>query len=183
MATLFGVIVQYQSDIRWKKDAEAARNLLARSAGNCNSGSIQVFNECKQRKQDLDDLLRGSGISSPKAADESDWSQIADRSVLMEYLDVLAKEELPNLTNNDDGLAEDPDSIRRLGDMVALVGHVLIQEGMDEYDDEEYANLSKSMRDAALGIAEGVELKNADAIRKAVGAVNQACDACHEQYR
>lgn len=183
LATLFGVIANYEGEVKWKKDAEAARNLLARSAGNCNSGSIQVFNECKARKQDLDDLLRGSGISSPPAAEETDWSRIADRSLLMEYLGYLASDQLPDMTNSDSGVKDQPEAVKRLGDMVALVGHVMIQEGMDEADDEEYVLLAKQMRDAAVLIAQAADEGNADAARKAVGAVNQSCDACHEQYR
>ncbi|QDS87445.1 Cytochrome C' [Rosistilla ulvae] len=183
LATLFGVVASYEGDIRWKEQAEAARNVLARTAGNCNSGSIQVFNECKSRKQDLDDLLRGASLSSPPAAEQSDWSMIADRSVLMSYLETLSKEELPALTNDDSGVKESPDKVKQFGDMVAIVGSVLIQEGMDEYDDEEYVALSKQMLDAALLIGQAAQQGDPDAARKAVGMVNQSCDACHEQYR
>ncbi|QDV68582.1 Cytochrome C' [Rosistilla carotiformis] len=183
LATLFGVVTLYEGDIRWKEQAEAARNLLARTAGNCNSGSIQVFNECKTRKQDLDDLLGGGSLSGPPAKAESDWPMIADRSVLMGYLETLSKEELPNLTNDDTGVKETPDKVKQFSDMVALVGNVLIQEGMDEADDEEYVKLSKQMLDAAILAGQAAKQGDADGARKAVGMINQSCDACHEQYR
>ncbi|WP_417739461.1 cytochrome c [Rosistilla oblonga] len=183
LATLFGVVHYYEGDIRWKEQAEAARNLLARTAGNCNSGSIQVFNECKSRKQDLDDLLGGSSLSSPPAATETEWSRIADRSVLMSYLETLSKEKLPDLTNDASGVKDSPDKVKQFSDMVALVGSILIQEGMDEADDEEYVNLSKQMLDAALLVGQAAQKGDADGARKAVGMINQACDACHEQYR
>lgn len=183
LATLFGVVAAYDGDIRWKEQAEAARNVLARTAGNCNSGSIQVFNECKSRKQDLDDLLGGGSLASPPGAEESEWAMIADRSVLMGYLDVLSKKELPGLTNDDSGVQDSPDKVKQFGDMVALVGNVMIQEGMDDADDGEYVTLSKQMLDAAILIGQAAKQGDAEGARKAVGMVNQACDACHEQYR
>lgn len=183
MATLFGVITEYQGDIRWKKDAKSMRDLLAASAGRCNSGAIEVFNECKTRKEDIEDLLRGSKVNSPKVKEESDWSQIADRSLLMEYLDVLSKEKLPELTNTDTGVKKSPEDVTRLADMVALTGHVLIQDGMDEADDDEYKALAEQMKKAATAVSQAVERGDADGARRAVGAINQSCDACHENYR
>lgn len=183
MATMFAIVVQYDKDIRFKKDAEAARNLLARAYGDCNSGSIQVFNQCKARKQDLDDLMNGSSISSPKAAEETQWSNIADRSMMMQYLDILSNEELPDLTNSDEGMKNEPEKIRQYGEAVALVGQVLTQKGMDESDEDEYIALAQAMIDAARQLSEAVERKDADGARRAVGAINQACDACHEQYQ
>ncbi|MEZ6088401.1 MAG: cytochrome c [Pirellulaceae bacterium] len=183
MATLFSVVSMFEGDIRWKEESVAARNLLARSAGNCNSGDIAVYKECTTRKQDLDDLLSGSSISSPPAADESRWSMIADRSILMDYLDSLSNKHLPDLTNTDDGVKDSPERVKQFSDMVALVGHILTQEGMDDADDEEYAKLSKQMRDAAILVGEAAMRGDADGARKGVGAINQSCDACHEQYR
>lgn len=183
MATLFGVVTLYDGDIRWKDQAQTARNLLARTAGNCNSGEIQVHNECKTRQADLNDLMRGGPITSPPAADETNWSRIADRSILMEYLDVLALKELPDLTNTGDAIKSNPEKVKQYSDMVALVGEVLIQKGMDDADDPEYLKLCKTMRDSAVEIGAAVLKGDADTVRKSLGSVSQSCDACHEQYR
>ena len=64
-----------------------------------------------------------------------------------------------------------------------MLGEVLVQEGMDEADDEDYAKLSRSMTEAAKGVTAGVERMDVDAIRQGASAIRQRCDACHEQYR
>ena len=89
LATLFAVIADYSEEIRWKKDAPAARDLIARTAYNCKAGSTQVYNEAKLRKVDLEDLVSGGGISGRDAEPTNDWTSIVDRSPLMEYLELL----------------------------------------------------------------------------------------------
>ena len=89
LATLFAVINEHGGDVRWKDQAAAARDLIARTAFNCKAGSTQVYNEAKLRKADLQDLVSGGGLSSREAPSENDWSSVAGRSPLMEYLEQL----------------------------------------------------------------------------------------------
>ena len=67
LASLFAVIVEHGGEVRWKDQAVAARDLLARTAFNCKAGSTQVYNEAKLRKGDLQDLISGSGLSKRDA--------------------------------------------------------------------------------------------------------------------
>jgi hypothetical protein len=88
VALSFGVIAAYDQQIRWKKDAETARDLFARVGSNCKVGTEQSFNESKLRVADLETLLEGN---SPTArADRDDdfrWSQVAGRPALMSRLE------------------------------------------------------------------------------------------------
>lgn len=182
MSSLFAIITEYQGDVRWKDQAGAARDLFARTAFNCNAGTTQVFNEAKSRKDDLQDLMSGSGLRGRKTEDGNDWSAIADRSPMMEYADTL-HEALRQATNNEDTLKAEPNEAIRPAELLAALGRILVQEGMDESDDEDYAALSRSMTDASLAVRTALERNDFEAARKAVGAVTQSCDACHEQYR
>ena len=56
LATLFAIISEHGGEVRWKDQAAAARDLLARTAFNCKAGSTQVYNEARLRKADLQDL-------------------------------------------------------------------------------------------------------------------------------
>ena len=182
MSSLFAIISEYQGDVRWKKDAAAARDLFGRTAFNCNSGTTQVFNEAKSRKDDLQDLLSGSGLRGRKADGPNDWSAIADRSPMMEYAEAL-HDELRQATNDEETLKAEPEEAIRPAELLAALGKILVQEGMDESDDEDYIALSKAMTDAGLAVREALERNDYAAARKAVGAVTQSGDACHEQYR
>lgn len=182
LSSLFAIISEYDGDVRFKEDAPAARDLLARTAFNLNSGSTQVFNEARARKDDLRDLLTGTGLRGSKSDDGNDWAAIADRSPLMEYAEQM-KEELRSATSSADDVKAEPGDVRRPAELLAVLGRILVQEGMDESDDEDYRKFSEAMTQAAKAVSRGIELNDYDAISKAVGDVSQSCDACHEQYR
>ena len=182
MSSMFAIINEHNGDVRWKDDSAAARDLLGRTAFNCNQGTNQVFNEARARKDDLQDLMSGTGLRGRKAEDTTDWSSIADRAPLMEYAEML-KEQLREATSSADDVKADPNAVRRPAELLAVLGKILVQEGMDEADDEDYAALSEAMTKASLGVTRGLELDDYDAIEKAVGAVTQSCDECHGQYR
>lgn len=182
MSSLFAVITEYNGDVRWKKDAAAARDLMGRTAFNCNAGTTQVFNEARARKEDLLDLMSGSGLRGRKAAEENDWASIADRSPMMEYAEEL-REQLREATNDEATLKAEPGEAQRSAELLAVLGKVLTKEGMDESDDEDYVAFSSEMTKAATAVKLGLERDDYDAVRAAVGAVTQSCDACHEAYR
>ncbi len=182
LATLFAVISEYNSDIRWKDQAAAARDLLARSAFNCKAGSTQVYNEAKLRKNDLQDLVSGSGLANREADPANDWSAIVDRSPLMEYVEGLTNA-LQDASNSEAAIASNSDVIRRQAELIAVVGHVIVQQGMDDADDEDYQRLSQAMTTASRDVVSAIERGDFASVRASVGAITQSCDACHEQFR
>ncbi|MCC9641004.1 cytochrome c [Rhodopirellula sp. JC740] len=183
LATLFAVITEHAEDVRWKTDAPVARDVLARTARNSAAGSTQVYNEAKLRKADLQDLVSGSSITSAQPPEETnEWSMIADRSPLMEYAEQLL-DTLGDHTRDAATTQENLDAVKRESELLAMLGEVLVQEGMDDYDDPDYAELSRGMTSAASGIVRAIERQDWDGVRSSVGEVSQSCANCHEQYR
>ena len=182
LSTMFAVINDYNGEVRWKNQAAAARDLISRTAFNCKAGSTQVFNEAKLRKADLQDLVSGGGLAARDAETANDWTMIVDRSPLMEYCELLL-EQIEDATNNPNDIKADPDQVKRLAELFAVLGQVLIQEGLDDYDDEDYAVLSKAMSKAGVQARDALDRGDIDAVQKAVGAISQSCANCHEQYR
>ncbi|WP_068131783.1 cytochrome c [Roseimaritima ulvae] len=183
LATLFAVISEYEGDVRWKDEGAAARDLLARTAFNCKAGSTQVYNEAKLRKADLQDIVSGAGLSSRDAEEGNDWAMIVDRVPLMQYLDWAVHEEMSPKSNNKAAVDENSAELRRLAETVAMIGHVLTREGLDDADDEDYQVMSKAMTKAALDVRNALDQNDADGVRLAVGAITQSCSACHEQFQ
>lgn len=182
LATLFAVISDYSDEIRWKKDAPAARDLIARTAYNCKAGSTQVYNEAKLRKVDLEDLVSGGGISGRDAEPANDWSSIVDRSPLMEYLEILV-ETLEDDVRDQKTYKDSGERIKKNAELLSMVGEVLVQEGMDESDDEDYTGLSDGMTDESVKVVKALGRDDYEAVREGVSKIRQRCDACHEQYR
>jgi len=183
LASLFAVISEYSGDVRWKSDAKTARDLTAKTALNCAAGSTPVFNEAQLRKADLQDLISGTGLSAPNAGKgDNDWSLIVDRSPMMQYVELL----LDRLSeeSNDEATAKDHvDSVRRNAELIALVGEIIIQEGMAESDDDDYVAMSRAMTKAARSVVTAIDRQDFAGVRRSVGAITQSCADCHEQYR
>lgn len=182
IAMLFAVVNEHSGDVRWKDQAAAARDLIARTAFNCKAGSTQVYNEAKLRKGDLQDLVSGSGLADREAEKENDWPMVADRAPLMEYADLLI-ESLEDATRDAGSVKRETDLIKRNAELLAVLGEVLVQEGMDEADNEDYAKLSRDMTVAAKTLTAAIDRADIDAVGKGAGMIRQKCDACHEQYR
>lgn len=182
MASLFAVISEYKGEVRFKKDAAAARDLLARTAFRCNSGTAQVFNEANARKDDLQNLMSGSGLGERRAEEGNDWSAILDRSPLMEYMEEL-KDQLKEASNSEAAVKAEPNEVRRPAELLAIIGYILHQEGMDDADDEDYKAYCVQMTDGALTVRRGLETNDYKTVGDGVGAITTSCDDCHGEYR
>ncbi|MFN9367354.1 MAG: hypothetical protein ACK6CT_01105 [Planctomycetia bacterium] len=182
-AAAFAVIAAYDKDARWKSDAAAARDLLARAGTNCKVGTDQSFNEAKDRVADLDTLIEGSNLTSkPDRDDDFVWSQVAERSALM-----LRLEEAEGLAVT--AAASRSDFVRlaeRLGneaEMTAVIAELIQQRNYEDHEDAEYRGHAAAMRAAAAEIRAAVETKNHEAVVRAVGNLKTSFDACHADYR
>ena len=83
LAMLFAIAGEYDGEVRWKKDAPAARDLFARTAANSKVGTQQAYNEAKLRKQELQDLVGGQSPYEGKEA------EVKARKILTEHMDDL----------------------------------------------------------------------------------------------
>ncbi|NCY02941.1 MAG: hypothetical protein EBX36_08545 [Planctomycetia bacterium] len=183
VALAFGVIAAYDQDVRWKKDAETARDLFGRVSSNCKVGTDQSFNESKVRVADLESLLDGSGLTA-KADREEDfrWSQVAARAALMSRLEAADAAVAAAAASKGD-FDKAVDRVLRDAEIVAAIGEVIQQADYEYHDDDTYRGYSSTMRDAALKLREAALKKDYDAARAAAGALKKSCDACHGDYR
>jgi hypothetical protein len=183
VALSFGVIAAYDQQIRWKKDAETARDLFARVGSNCKVGTEQSFNESKLRVADLETLLEGN---SPTArADRDDdfrWSQVAGRPALMSRLET-ADGMLAAASASKGDFDKALERVLRDAEIVAVIGEVIQQAEYEYYDDDTYRGYASGMRDAALRVRDAAQKKDYDAARAALGELKKSCDSCHGDYR
>ena len=91
LAMLFGIIEEYDAEVRWKSAGPALREAFARCAANCKTGSDQAFQEARLRKQDLQDAVGGGRVNLPAGQPRDDWQSVCDRSPLMKLLERCTK--------------------------------------------------------------------------------------------
>ena len=183
VALAFGVIAAYDQEIRWKKDAETARDLFARVGSNCKVGTDQSFNESKLRVVDLESLLDGIAPSArPDREDDFRWSQVAGRPALMSRLE-LADATLAAAGAAKADFDKAVDRVLRDAEIVAVIGEVIQQADYEYFDDDTYRGYASAMRDAALRVRSAAQKKDYEAARAALGELKKSCDSCHGDYR
>jgi hypothetical protein len=179
VALAFGVIAAYDQEIRWKKDAETARDLFARVGSNCKVGTDQSFNESKLRVADLESLL--DGIAPTARADREEdfrWSQVAGRPALMSRLE-SADATLAAASASKADFDKAVERVLRDAEIVAVIGEVIQQADYEYFDDDTYRGYASTMRDAALRLRDAAQKKDYETARAALGALKKSCDSCH----
>jgi hypothetical protein len=183
LALLFGIIAQYDGDVRWKDNASGIRDLMARVGQNCAVGTDASYNEAKLRKDDLEQIVRGGTIQAPQADPDITWNKIADRPPLMQRLELAQQQVIAPGIANATEFSKSADRLLREAELVAVIAHVIQQEGFDYADDETYLNFARQLQEAAQDVVGAIRDKDYNAARAASGNIEKACNGCHEGYR
>ena len=183
LSMLFGIIREYDSDVRWKRFANEAQISFERAAANSRVGTIQAFESCKRRKGDLEEMVRGGNFNaSEKAPEELDWSAVVDRSPIMKRLQE-SKELLKQMSANEKEFSDGTEKIFHESELVAAMGYALMKENMTDADDDGYLDLSKAMIEAASQTKAAVLNNDYDAASTAINLIDQSCNNCHDEWK
>jgi len=183
IATMFGVIADYDGDVRWKAEAAAARDLFARAGFNCKAGSDQTYNEAKARSEDMAAMIQGSRLDRPGES-EGDvvWSDVAARSPLMVRLE-MAEKKLAEVISSSSAFRSEPEVVLHEAEIVAVLTQVLQLPELDDFDDETYRDYAAAMGEAAQALRAAALEGRYDEATAALGRLKQSCDTCHGDYR
>ncbi|HWB07872.1 MAG TPA: hypothetical protein VG826_01420 [Pirellulales bacterium] len=184
LAMLFGIISEYEGDVRWKKDAAGVREIFRRAGVNCKVGTDNSFKEAHQRSDDLAQLVTGGKIDLPKADPDVKWAEIANRPPLMTR---MGKEgystKIKTWTSDKGEFSKNRNALFEEAQIVAAIAHVIQDPSYEFGDDETYLGYAKDLEKQALEIAEAVKADNLARAQAAGGQLNKACSTCHEGYR
>jgi hypothetical protein len=183
IALAFAVIAAHDGDVRWKKDAQQARDLFARVGANCKVGTAQSFAEAKARVADLGTLLDGGSIeASAVREDDFKWSQVAGRPALMARLEMADALVAAAVASKDD-FTKQAEKLLHETEMIATIGEVIQRPDYEYHDDDTYRGHAAAMRDAAIQARDAAAKNDYEAARTAVGTLKKSCDTCHGDYR
>jgi len=180
----FGVVLEYDGDVRWKAQALAARDLFGRAGVNCKVATDQSFNDAKTQAENLAALIRGDTIPAPAGADpKAPWAKmVANRPPLMHRLDA-ANNLLGPWTANPNDFAKNLEQIDHEAQIMAVIAEAIQRDGYEFTDDSSYKGFAREMEKQALALSAAAKSKNADQARLTVGAINKACSNCHGGFR
>ena len=183
LSMLFGIVREYDSEVRWKRFANEAQISFERAAANSRVGTIQAYESCKRRKGDLEEMVRGGNFNaSEKAPEELDWSAVVDRSPIMKRLQA-SRELLKQLSSNEKEFSDGTEKIFHESELVAAMGYALMMENMTDADDDGYLELSKAMIEAANQTKNACLNQDYDAASTAINLIDQSCNNCHDEWK
>ena len=183
LSMVFGIIREYDDEVRWKKSAPVAQASFERAAANSRVGTIQAYESCKRRSEDLLDMVRGGNFAgTDKPAAELDWSAVIDRNPIMHRLE-KSRKKLKELTANKGEFSRELGKVLHESQMVAAMAQTLQRENMPEYDEDGYVDYAKQMSSAAGQAAEACKTQDYDAASKAINLMGQACSNCHDEWK
>lgn len=183
-AAMFGIISEYDGDVRWKKEAPYLRDVFARSAANAKVGTPQSYNEAKLRKQDLTDLVGGATIAITGTPEpKTDWGATVDRAPIMQRIDMGQQEKLNAAVANEAAFKSNKEDLLHEAAMFAALAQILKQETMPDGTDESYVEFCDELLNGSTMILDAIKLDSYDQANKGSVMINTSCTNCHDLYR
>jgi len=183
LATMFGIIGQYDASVRWQKEAPSVRDMLARAGFNCKVGTDPAFKEAKARSEDLESLIRTGTFAGKAAESQAPWSSVAGRSVLMQRLERAQQQGLAVWVGSSGEFSKHAAQAFHEAQLIAALAHVIQHEGYESADDEAYLGFARQLEKQAAQAAEAARQNDYAEMRKSVGEIEKTCSACHEGFR
>lgn len=183
-AAMFGIITEYDGDVRWKQEAAYLRDVFSRSAANAKVGTPQSYNEAKIRKQDLTDLVGGGTIAvTGNPEPKTDWGATVDRAPIMQRIDMGQQEKLNAAVANEAAFKANKEELLHEAAMFAALAQILKQETMPDGTDETYVEYCDEMLTGSTTILDAIKLDNYEQASKGASMINTSCANCHDLYR
>ena len=183
LSMLFGIIHEYDQDIRWKRFAGTYQISAAETAAKALKPTRPAFQAAKTARDDLGELVRGGGITINKKVETTlQWSDVIQRRSIMTQLDAMVGEILKPGVSSKDEFKNNRDKILRSANLVSAMAKVLTKEGMDEAEDDGYVAFAKKMGAAANQLKLATQSDEFDTATKAVNRIEQSCTDCHAEW-
>lgn len=179
LAMLFGVVNEYDQEMRWQQKAAAMGALCSRAARACRVANDESFALATDVQSQVADLLRGQSISRQATVAETP----IDRGQLMLRMELAVEENIsPWLANRKEFRRRKPD-VAHESQLLAVLARTICRPGYDFVDDEGFVEIAHELQQASQMLTEASEQGDYEAARKAIGRASQSCSNCHDGYR
>ncbi len=183
LSFLFGVIREYDSEVRWKKFAPEAQASFERAAANSRVGTSQAYESCRRRRDDLVEMVRGGNFAGGENPPETlDWPVVVDRNAIMDRLQE-SQDALKLLTASKGEFTQEISKVLHESQLVAAMAQTLLRENMPESEEDTYVEYAKKMSAAAEKITIACQTQDYDAASNSVNLIGQSCTNCHDDWR
>lgn len=183
LSMLFGIIIEHDEDVRWKRIANLAQPSYSIAAKKARRGDTESYNYAVARRDDLAEIVRGGNLASTeKPVENLDWSETVGRTPLMKRLQDSVDRVKPWLSSKAEFEANQEEILHE-ANLIAAMSEILGQESMDDAEEDDYLVYVAGMSRAAQLMTTNTKTNNYDAVSEGFNQVNQACSNCHDEWR
>lgn len=183
LAAMLGIVAEYDGRVRWQAEAASLRDQLGRASSNCKVASDAALSDARARAEDLQLLVRGSSQAPTSKLVESQWPQIADRTLIMQRLEEAQQQLIAPGTANEKSFADSSATLHHEAEIVAALAEIITRNGYEFADDETYVDYAKLMQQQAASLRSATLDGSFERARSSATEIGQSCTACHEGYR
>ena len=179
LATLFGVVDEYDQEVRWQQEAARMRGLCSRAAQACETASDESLALADDASSQIADLLNGQSVSRQEPGEVMP----IDRSQLMLRMELAMEESISPWLASRKAFRRRKSDVVHESQLLAMLARIICREGYEFADDEGFVEIGRGMELASRELTEASERGNYEAAREAAGRVTQSCSDCHDGYR
>jgi hypothetical protein len=184
LAALFGIIGQYDGQVRWKDQAPALRDLLGLTGQNCKAASDAAYRQAQGRASDLAELVRGGQIELPRPSSEGEaWSTVVERPALMSRLELAQEKRLAGVAADRLKLDRQREAIRHEAQIIAALARLIREPGYEFAEDPNFRRQAVELEQGGIELFGAAGEKNPSAMEAAIRRIGQSCERCHGDFR
>jgi hypothetical protein len=183
LAIWFGVVSEYDEEIRWQRDAAAMRDFLRMVAAKCEQGDDESFAAAQEASEVLAELMRGQIGELPAVLSEDAQEEDFELGSLMQR-GKLADEERsePALVGRKEFRKARYEVVHE-AQVLAVLARAMGREDFGYSEDETYLDYARQLQEAAVEMSGAAREGDFQRVEQAAGRLKGACARCHEDYR
>lgn len=182
LAVLFGVIAEYEGDVRWAEDAAAMRDAIAAAGRALADEEEEGPKLVRDVGAALRDVVAGNGYVG-EVTSNGTWAELTERSVLMQRFELGMEQRIAAWTADAAAFRRNRGALAREAAIWGVLGRVIGTEGFDYADDEDFLAFVERFIAGADAVQAATEANDLDGAQSGVTQLRQSCAACHADYR
>ncbi len=182
LAALAGVAAQHDADFTWKEKAKFIRDMAAVVAESAETRGRPAFEAAEKPFLNILEILNGGTPAElPDSDDETVFSDVAERNLLMKQVKINADFLSANISKESE-MKDKKEEVIAKATVLAVIGKVVMHEDYVFADEEEYQQYCQMLIEGSLKMAESASDGNFDGFKTGLDLMNKSCNDCHPKY-
>ncbi len=182
LAALAAIVPEHSGKFTWKDKAKYVRDFASEIATAAENRGRPAFEKAEKPFLNIVEILEGgSPAELPESEEKADFSDVADRNLLMKSLKEKQDWIRTTISGESELKSNKEDLLPRVA-LLAALGQVVNQEDYVFADEENYQKYCKELIDGGLMMTKATEEEDYTKFEKGFGLFSKSCNDCHPEY-